>query len=123
MTTTIQLPDDLSHVLREKARRNRQSLENHVIEILRTTTANPDDAIDHEQAAQELQNLVKNIRSHPSTPSAISEPRGSLAEVLAAQPEDPTFDLEQWDREWLNVERELKLVELEDAVADLITGP
>lgn len=121
MTTTIQLPDDLSQLLRERARRNKQSLESHVIEILRDTTESPGTAIDHEQAAEELQNLVRQIRSQPSAPSAITEPRGSLDEVLSAQPEDPTFDLEQWDREWMNVERELKLIELEDALADLVT--
>jgi len=122
MTTSINLPDDLSRLLRKRARRQHLSLEQYVIDALREMSVDTSLALDKPQAMSELEELVKRIGSMPTNPSAITEPRGSLADVLAAQPEDPTFILDEWERDWSDVERELRRIEMEDALADLRAG-
>ncbi len=122
MTTSINLPDDLSRLLRKRARRQHLSLEQYVIDALREISVDTSLALDKPQAMSELEELVKRIGSMPTNPSAITEPRGSLADVLAAQPEDPTFILDEWERDWSDVERELRRIEMEDALADLRAG-
>jgi hypothetical protein len=120
---TIHLPDDLSNLLRERARRRRKSLEAYVIDTLRETTQPADSLPDSERATAELLELVERIRTRPSSSTAITPPRRSLAEALAVQPEDPAFDLDEWEQEWSRVEREIKRIELEDALADLRKEP
>ena len=122
MTTSINLPDDLSRLLRKRARRQHLSLEQYVIDALREISVDTSLALDKPQAMSELEELVKRIGSMPTNPSAITEPGGWLAEVLAAQPEDPTFVLDEWERDWSDVERELRRIEMEDALADLRAG-
>jgi hypothetical protein len=120
---TIHLPDDLSNLLRERARRRRKSLEAYVIDTLRETTQPADAPKDAERATEELLELVERIRARPSSPTAITPPRHSLAEALAAQPEDPSFDLTEWEQDWARVEREMRRIELEDALGDLKLEP
>ena len=123
MTTSINLPDDLSRLLRKRAQRQHLSLEEYVIDALREMSVDAYLALDKPQAMAELEELVKRIGSTPSNPSSITEPRGTLADALAAQPEDPTFVLDEWERDWSDVERELRRIEMEDALADLRAEP
>lgn len=114
MTTIINLPDDLGKLLRKRAQRQHLSLEEYVIDALREMSVDAYLALDKPHAMAELEELVKRIGSTPSNPSSITEPRGSLADTLAAQPEDPTFVLDEWERDWSDVERELRRIELEN---------
>jgi hypothetical protein len=90
-----------------------------VIDTLRETIQPADALTDSERATKELLELVERIRARPSSPTAIIPPRHSLAESLASQPEDPSFDMEKWEQEWIEVEREMRRIELEDALGDL----
>jgi hypothetical protein len=51
---------------------------------------------------------VEHIRTTPANPSQIRSPTVNLAELLQAAPSDPGFDLESWQRQWSEVEAELK---------------
>jgi prevent-host-death family protein len=68
-----------------------------------------------------LDDLVAAIRRLPPGHDTYEPARGSLAAALAAQPADPTFDLQAWNAGWARVEAEMKRIEAEDAARDEIS--
>ena len=59
-----------------------------------------------------LEELVTKIKAMPPNPSAIHPAKESLLEYLTNLPDDPdpSFDAEEWDREWDKFEVELKAI-------------
>ena len=51
---------------------------------------------------------VEQICMTPANPGQIRPATMNLADVLQAAPSDPTFDLASWQRQWSEVEKELK---------------
>jgi hypothetical protein len=58
------------------------------------------------------------IRRTPANPTQIRPATVNLADVLQAAPSDPTFDLASWQRQWSEVEAELKSVTYANDVAE-----
>ena len=61
-----------------------------------------------EQIFPTPEDVVAKIQAIPPNPHSIRLARGSLAEALRTAPEDPDFDLATWEREWAEVEAEIK---------------
>lgn len=68
--------------------------------------------------AEELSLLLAEVRATPSNPAAIRPAKGSLAEALRAAPDDPEFDLGQWQRNWDVAEAEMKAITKENDLAE-----
>jgi predicted DNA-binding protein len=121
-TLTIQLPDELRQRAEEIAVQRGRTIERFIREVLEEYL----DEAENVQAASNggvrisdkdlsndqddypsLEEVVAKIRATPSDPSNIHPATQSLAELLAASPEDPSFDLEEWNREWAAVEAEV----------------
>jgi hypothetical protein len=58
------------------------------------------------------------IRKTPANPAQIRPAALNLADVLQAAPCDPTFDPESWQRQWSEVEAELKSLTHANEVAE-----
>ena len=50
------------------------------------------------------------IKATPPNPQSIRAAQGSLAEALKKAPNDPDFDLGQWEKNWSVVEAEMEAV-------------
>lgn len=61
-----------------------------------------------EEAFSTPEEVVAKIQATPLNPRSIRPGQGSLAEALHSAPEDPNFDLATWEREWAEVEAEIK---------------
>jgi len=62
--------------------------------------------------------VVEFIRTTPANATQIRSATESLAELLRTAPSDPTFDLESWQRQWSEVEQELKSLTRANDVAE-----
>ena len=51
---------------------------------------------------------VALIRNMPANPAQVRPATESLEEALQSAPSDPSFDFENWQRQWSAVEAELK---------------
>jgi hypothetical protein len=51
--------------------------------------------------------LVDFIRKTPPNPTQLRPATENLADLLKAAPSDPAFDLENWQRQWSEVEAEV----------------
>jgi hypothetical protein len=61
---------------------------------------------------------VALIRNMPANPAQIRAATESLVQALQSAPDDPSFDLESWQRQWSAVEAELKSVTRANEVAE-----
>ena len=112
MSVTITLTDPLVKQLRIQARRQHLQLEELVFNILNNalTPANQDVLTPEE--------VVAKIQATPPNPMNIHPATGSLREALHNAPDYPDFDLESWEKEWANVEREMKAVTRANDIAE-----
>jgi len=114
MSTVITLPDNLAQILQSEADHHQVSLAEFVLEILDNTAQKPE----LERSFPLLEEIVAEIKATPPDPTAYHPAQAPLAEALAALPDDPDFDLEEWRREWAKAETEMKTIELADAIRD-----
>jgi len=61
-----------------------------------------------EENSPTVAEVVARIKATPPNPAMITPPQGDLAEALRNSPDDPTFDLKTWEKEWATAESELK---------------
>jgi hypothetical protein len=61
---------------------------------------------------------VDFIRTTPANPTQIRPATVNLADVLQAAPSDPTFNWENWQRQWSEVDAELKSLTRANDVAE-----
>ncbi len=110
MTLLISLPKTTERDLMEAARKQKTTPEALAAQILTEALA-PD-------PFPTLEEVVAKIKALPVKPENIRAATGSLQEHLEADPEDPEFDLEAWQREWEKIEEEMKATTRENSIAE-----
>ncbi len=112
MPATITLPDELASKLEAWANSLHQALDKLVIDIVA-------DALEEEpDAFPTLEEVVAKIKATPPDPTSFHPATGSLAEALADSPLEPSFDEEEWHREWAKVEAEMKAMTRANDIAE-----
>jgi hypothetical protein len=107
---TITLDDDLVAGLAHKAKKQQLSVEQIAIGILTEAVQEPESITSREAVAR--------IQATAPNPSQIRSATANMADVLAASPEDPCFDLASWGRQWSVVGAELKAITRANDVAE-----
>jgi hypothetical protein len=102
MAITITLADDLVAGLKDRAQRQRLSVEQLAIGILTQ-------ALEEPQSLTPLE-VVERIQATPPDPSQIIPATSNLGDALRTTSADPPLDLEAWKQEWAAVEGEMKAV-------------
>ena len=115
MTLLISLPKTTERDLMEAARKQKTTPEALAAQILTEALA-PD-------PFPTLEEVVAKIKALPVKPENIRAATGSLQEHLEADPEDPEFDLEAWQRDWQKVEKEMKEISRANAIAEGFIPP
>jgi hypothetical protein len=104
MLVTIALPDDLTQRLQTEADNRQLSLDELVIDVLVN-------ALEYEQDDDPtLDQVVAEIKAMEPNPASFHPATQSLADLLINAPDDPSFDLEEWNREWAAAEAEMKAI-------------
>lgn len=67
---------------------------------------------------EELRELVTAIQATSPNPSLVRPATANLAELLQAAPDDSSFDLQSWQRQWSAVEAEMKAMTRTNDVAE-----
>ncbi len=112
MPVTIALPDDLTQRLQTEAANRQLSLDELVVDVLVN-------AFEHEQDdVPTLDQVVAEIRAIGPNPASFHPATQSLADLLLNAPDDPSFDLEKWNREWTMAEAEMKAITQANALAE-----
>jgi len=72
------------------------------------------DGRDELNGSASLEEVVNEIKSSGQNPANIQPASGLLAEHLTNCPEipDPSFDITTWNREWDEIEAEMKVMEI-----------
>jgi hypothetical protein len=99
MSTKIVLPDDLTQRLQAQAISQRLSLNELVVEVL-TRVFEP-----RQDVYPTLEQIVAEIKSMEPNPANFHPATQSLADLLINSPDDPSFDLKEWNREWAITEQ------------------
>ena len=110
MAITITLEDDLVAGLENRAKKQQLSVEQFAISIL-------SEAVEESESVTP-QEAVTRIQTTPPNPSQIRPATANLADVLRAAPDDPCFDLENWNRQWSIVEAESKAITRANDIAE-----
>jgi hypothetical protein len=104
MAVTITLDDALVAGLENRAKKQQLSVEQLAIRIL--------------SEAMGESGSVTTAPAPAAQPSRVRPATANLAEVLRAAADDPSFDLEDWNRQWSTVEAELKTLTRANDVAE-----
>lgn len=64
------------------------------------------------------EDVVAQIKAKSPNSRSLRSSQGSLVAALRVAPDDPDFDLAQWNREWAVVEGEMKAVTRANDVAE-----
>jgi plasmid stability protein len=113
MTLTITLPEPLTAALKNRAAQEHKPAVDLALKLL-------SDALEEENTFPTLEEIVAQIKATPPDPTAIHPAQGSLGDALASLATDPDFDVEAWQRQWDEVEAEMKARDRSDAIADAI---
>lgn len=134
MTLTITLPEKIAEQLQRKAKERHLSAVEVAIDLLenaldeqadfhpalangKTLTAAADD--EAETVFPTPEEVVAKIKVlGPSDPRNIRPATGSLAQALRSIPSDPDFDFEEWNRQWAEVEAEMKAITRANDIAE-----
>jgi plasmid stability protein len=111
MAITITLPDVLAAKLETEAQAQRRSLEDLVVSLLNDAVA--------EETFPTPEEVVARIKATPPNPNNIRPATGSLAEYLSRLvPEDPDFNVAEWERQWDAIEAEMKAITRANDIAE-----
>ncbi|MCB8945420.1 MAG: hypothetical protein H6658_16855 [Ardenticatenaceae bacterium] len=108
MTVTITLPNAIEKSLLKQAKKQRLSPEVLALKIL-------EDAL---VRSGELEEVVARIQAFPPNPNSIRSATESLLDLLQNAPDDPEFDLAEWQEGWTAVESEMKEMSHANSVAE-----
>ncbi len=97
MTITITLADELVAQMENGATKQHLSVEQYAITILKAAMEESDSITP--------QKAVTNIQATAPNPSQVRAATANLAYVLRTAPEDPSFDLASWNRQWSGVNK------------------
>jgi len=109
MTVTITLPDEIAVPLEREAVAQQRSPAEVALAIL-SAALEPQ----HDQVAD----VVARIKQLPAHPENVRSATGSLADALRHAPNDPAFDLAQWNADWAAAEAELRAATRANDVAE-----
>jgi hypothetical protein len=101
MLVTIALPDNLTQRLQIEADNRQLSLDELVVNVLVNALEQDNDSLDK---------VVGEIKTMGPNPASFHPATQSLADLLTNAPDDPSFDLEEWNREWAWAETEMKAI-------------
>ena len=101
MSTTIILPDDIARRLEARASARQVSLEELIADLL-------SDVLDRAEEYLTLDRVIAEIKETQPGPDTFHPATQSLADMLANSPEDPSFDEQAWNRQWAEVEAEMR---------------
>ena len=110
MAITITLEDDLVVGLANRAKKQQLSVEQFAINLLTEALVESESVTPRE--------VVSRIRATAPNPSQIRPATPNLADVLLAEPGDPCFDVENWNRQWSHVEAEMKAITRANDIAE-----
>ena len=110
MTVTITLPDTIEKSLLKQAKKQRLSPEELALRIL-------EDALVPETTL-EVEDVVARIKALPPNPNSIRPATESLQKLLQNAPDDPEFDVDEWQEAWTSVETEMKEVTRTNSLAE-----
>ena len=134
MTLTITLPEKIAEQLQRKAKERHLSATAVAIDLLENAldeqtnfhpalvngkilvTETDDGAEEDFPTPEEVVAKIKALG--PSNPRNIRLAQGSLAEMLRSIPSDPDFDFEEWNRQWAEIEAEMKAINRADDIAE-----
>jgi len=134
MTLTITLPEKIAEQLQRKAKERHLSATAVAIDLLENAldeqtnfhpalvngkilvTETDDGAEEDFPTPEEVVAKIKALG--PSNPRNIRLAQGSLAEVLCSIPSDPDFDFEEWNRQWAEIEAEMKAINRANDIAE-----
>ena len=100
MTVTITLPNAIEKSLLRQAQKQRLSPEVLALKIL-------EDALVIESEL-EVEDVVARIKALPLNPNNVRLATESLRELLQNAPDDPEFDLSEWQERWTAVDAEMR---------------
>jgi hypothetical protein len=66
----------------------------------------------------ELQKTVMKIQATAPNADLVRAATANLAELLRSAPQEPSFDLQSWQREWSDLEAEMKAVSRVNDIAE-----
>jgi hypothetical protein len=110
MAITITLNNDLVAGLEKRAKQQQLSVEQFAIGILSAAL--------EESESVTPQEAVTRIQTTAPNPSQVRPATANLADVLRTAPGDPSFDLENWNRQWSILEAESKAITRANDVAE-----
>lgn len=113
MPITITLPAELEENLQAKAEAQQRPLAELIVDILAGAVESEEN-----DDLPGLEEVVAEIRALPPNPAAVRPATASLAELLENAPEDPSFDLASWTRQWQTIEAEMKSRDRADDIAE-----
>lgn len=110
MTITITIPDRLAVQLEQRADLWRRTVEDVALDILRDALSEP--------APESVEAVVARIKATEPSAHGVRPAEGSLADALRRTSRSAEFDLEQWKREWREVEAEMRATDLANEHAE-----
>lgn len=112
MPVTITLTDPLAEQLSVRAKKQDLQVEEFVFNILNNALILTNrDVLNPEEVVAKIKATTPDLKNiHPAT--------DSLLEALRNAPDYPEFDLESWEKEWADVEREMKAVTRANDIAE-----
>jgi len=124
---TLTLPDAIVAQLERQIKQRNMSLDDFVLKLFSDALmAEPVDALpfpeNHTDSFPSLQALVSKIKATPPNPALIIPPTQTLAAVVTDWQTHPAEEADimsaEWDRLWAEFEREQKIIDQADAIAE-----
>ncbi len=112
MSVKITVTDPLAEQLRVQARRQHLQLEDLVFSLLKSAL---------QPLTQEVlspEEVVEKIKATPPSPRNFRPATDSLLEALCNAPDYADFNHETWEKEWADVERDIKAVVRANDIAE-----
>jgi hypothetical protein len=110
MAMTITLEDNLVAELKDRAKKQQLSVEQLVIRILTDAMASFEPVTPREAVAR--------VQATPPNPALVRPATADLTDLLHAAPSDPGFNLENWKRQWSDIEAEMKAITRANDIAE-----
>jgi plasmid stability protein len=110
MAMTFTFEDDLVAELKDRAKQQQLSVEQLVIRILTEAMASSEPVTAREAVAR--------VQAAPPNPAQVRPATADLADLLHAAPGDPCFELENWKRQWSDIEPEMKAIARANDIAE-----
>lgn len=101
MSTTVYIPDELSHRMKEQAAELNLSLEDYVLHLLVDAVA------DDQEPWTTREEVVAQIRDTAQDPAAYHPPQLPLSDLLVSAEDEEPIDALAWNQDWAQIERSM----------------